>query len=269
MVTTKTIAQQINLLEIGNQLSLTAKGLQKKVDLEGYAIVTASQLAGKIPAFKTLGDLTMFRLRKSDDSYKAETLTAYSNDDGGADLYTPDLNVLEGFTPIKYKSGIGGYVDIRHDSGLELKIAISTSEEHILELEDSESQGIEGEGMPLPSYLRLVPRPETPLHDPKLPHDVELEIVSNGKDSRKYGTPLVVVKLPDGSVIKNVICNAQLERIYQQHGNGAKFKIVGVRPKKNKEGQPIDASGKAVTGNAKPAYLVDIVNCQLADFSDL
>ena len=265
MATTKTTAQ-INLLEIANQLALTAKGLQKKVDSDGFVIVTASQLAGKMPELKVLNDTAIFRLRKGDDCYKADTLTAYSDDNGEARLYSADLTELTDFTAIKYKSGISGFIDIKHKSGLELKISISTNDDHILELEEAQKPGIDGEGMPNPDYLRLVPQPETPLYSDVLPHNVEIEILSNGRKSRKFETPLVTIKLPDGKIIKDVICNAALERIYQDSGKGAKFKIVGKRPKKNKEGQPVDANGKV---SNKPAYIVDIVNCQSVDFSDL
>lgn len=257
---------QINLLEIANQLALTAKSLQKKVDDDGYVIVTASQLSGKIPELKVLENTAIFRLRKSDDVYKADTLTAFTDDNGVAKLYSADLTELSNFTAIKYKSGISGYIDIKHDTGLKLKISISYSDDHILELEGENSSGFEGKGMPNPSYLKLVPQPETPLYSDILPHDVEIEILSNGRKSRKFDTPLVTVKLPDGKIIKDVISNATLQRIYESHGNGAKFKIVGKRPRKNKDGQPIDSEGKV--NPKKPSYIVEIVNCQSVDFSD-
>lgn len=257
---------QINLLEIANQLALTAKSLQKKADDDGYVIVTASQLSGKIPELKVLENTAIFRLRKSDDIYKADTLTAFADDNGEARLYSADLTELSGFTSIKYKSGISGYIDIKHETGLALKISISYSDDHILELEGENISGYEAKGMPKPSYLRLLPQPETPLYSEILPHNVEIEIVSNGKKSRKYDTPLVSVKLPDGKIILNIICNATLQRIYESHGVGARFKIVGKRPRKNKEGQPIDSDGKV--NIKKPSYIVEIVNCQSVDFSD-
>ena len=266
-MTTEKTATQINLLEIANQLALTAKGLQKKVDADGFVIVTATQLSAKMPELKVLKDTAIFRLRKGDDCYKADTLTAYTDDNGEAKLYSADLTELVDFSAIKYKSGISGFIDIKHKSGLELKISISTNDDHILELEESETPGFEGEGMPKPGYLRLVPQPETPLYSDVLPHNVEIEILSNGKKSRKYDTPLVSVKLPDGKIIKDVICNSALQRIYESSGNGAKFKIVGKRARKNKEGQPTDSDGKV--NHSKPSYIVDIVNCQSVDFSDL
>ena len=266
-MTSEKTATQMNLLEIANQLALTAKGLQKKVDSDGFVTVTATQLSGKMPELKVLKDTAIFRLRKGDDCYKADTLTAYTDDNGEAKLYSADLSELTGFTALKYKSGISGHIDIQHKSGLELKISISTNDNHILELEETQSSGFEGEGMPKPDYLRLVPQPETPLYSDVLPHNVEIEILSNGRKSRKYETPLVTVKLPDGKIVKDVICNAALQRIYESSGNGSKFKIVGKRARKNKEGQPIDSDGKV--NPSKPSYIVDIVNCQSIDFADL
>ncbi|MBW4607095.1 MAG: hypothetical protein KME22_07690 [Hassallia sp. WJT32-NPBG1] len=259
----------INLIEIGNQLALSAKGLHKKIEENnGQAInVPASMIATKIPDLKVLGENPIFRLKKTEDGYKADTAGVWLNNDGESNLYYSDFEIMEGFTPIRYKTGINGWVEIKHKSGLELKISISTNDDHILELSSQESEGIEGEGMPNPAYLRLIPQPETPLYSSELPHNIEFTIISNGKFSRKYNTPLVTIKSESGKVFKDVICNAALQRIYKEYGQGAKFKIASKHPKRNKQGEPVTANGEVSQTNH--AWIVNILDCQLVDFSDL
>jgi len=265
---TKT-SKPINLLEIASQLALSAKGLQKKVEENnGQPInIPASMLVGKISELKVLGENPIFRLRKTEDGYKADSPSVWVNDNGESNLYYPNFEIMEEFTAIKYKSGINGWVDIKHISGLELRISISTNDEHTLELSTKESEGIEGEGMPNPSYLRLIPQPETPLYSDELAHNKVFTIISNGKFSRKYSTPLVTIKSESGKVFKDVICNSALQRIYKEHGEGAKFKIVSKHPKRNKQGEPVNANGEVSLDNH--AWIVNILDCQSVDFSDL
>lgn len=263
-----TTSKIINLIEIGNQLALTAKGLQKKVDDSTEPLnIQASLLVGKIPELKVIADKAILRLRKTEDGYRADAPNVWLNDDGEAILCYTDFALMEDFTAIKHKSGIGGYVDVKHKSGLILKISITTNEEHLEDLESNDSDGYEGEGMPLPSYLRLIPQPETPLYDDKLPVGVELTIISNGKFSRKYQTPLVTVKSATGEVFKDVICNAALKRIHETYGDGAKFKIISKHPKRNKKGETVTANGEVSATNH--AWIVNILDCQSVDFSDL
>ncbi len=258
----------INLIEIGNQLALTAKGLQKKVDDSTEPLnIQASLLVAKIPELKVVADKAILRLRKTEDGYKADAPSAWLNDNGEAILCYTDFAPMEDFTAIKHKSGIGGWVDAKHKSGLILKISITTNQEHLEDLESNDSDGYEGEGLPLPSYLRLIPQPETPLHDDKLPLDTELTIISNGKFSRKYQTPLVTIKSATGEIFKDVICNSAVKRIYDTHGNGAKFKIVSKHPKRNKKGETVNANGEVSKENH--AWIVNILDCQSVDFSDL
>lgn len=262
-------AKTINLLEIGNQLALSAKGLQKKVDENnGQPInISASMLVGKISEFKVLGENPVFRLRKTEDGYRTDSPSVWVNDNGESNLYYPNFEIMEGFTALKYKSGINGWVDIKHISGMILRISITSHEDHTLELSSKNSEGVEGEGMPKPSYLRLIPQPEMPLYSDELTHDIEFTIISNGKFSRKYSTPLVTIKSESGKVFKDVICNSALQRIYKEHGEGAKFKIISKHPKRNKQGEPVNANGEVSHDNH--AWIVNILDCLSFDFSDL
>lgn len=267
MTNSKTV-NSINLLEIGSQLALTAKGLQQKCDNQPYGVVISTDLlAGKIPDLKKLGILNIFKMRKVNDIYKCETINLFVNNDGEVCIYSPDFQQLSDFECLSYKTGNNGYCIIEHKSGVQFTVAISRSDEHSVELFEGDIKFIEGEGLPLPSYLKLVPQPETPLHDNTIPHNEILEIISTGKKSRKFDTPLISIKSESGQIFADVLANAIVQRISESYGIGSKFKIVGKRARKNKEGQPIDANG--VITHDKPAYIVDIVDCQAPQFDDL
>jgi hypothetical protein len=260
----KVSSSTVDLLDTANQIATTAKGLQKIVEeTKRPQSIKAGKLVAKMPDLKALpADLTLFKVRKKDSLFQCDTLCVYISEDGETQVYTPELDVVKGCEFIKHKAGIGGYCVVKHESGLELRIAVSISDDTRLE----EHQ--EKDGQPLPHQLSRVPRPEIPLYSDVLPHNEELEIISNGLKSREHGTPLVNVKLiKTGEVFKNVICNAMLERILNKHNIGAKFKIAGKQPRTNKNGQPIDSNGKI--NKEKPSWNVQIVDCQGADFSDL
>lgn len=267
MTNAKTV-NSINLLEIGTQLALTAKGLQQKCDNQPYGVlIPTDMLAGKIPDLKKLGNVNILKMRKVNDVYKCDTINLYVNNDGEVCIYSPDFQQLSDFECLSYKTGIGGHSIIEHKSGVQFTVAISCSDEHISELVADDKYFVEGQGLPLPSYLKLVPQPETPLHDNTIPHNEVLEIISTGKKSRKFSTPLISIKSESGQIFTDVIANAIVQRISENYGIGSKFKIVGKRARKNKEGQPIDVNG--VISHDKPAYLVDVVDCQAPQFDDL
>ncbi len=259
----------INLLDLANQLATRAKSLHQKVETTGQPVlVSAGLLSKKVAALKKLpSELALFRVRKrADGFYVCDTINIFCSDDCEAVVYTPDLEPAKDFEFIRYKSGIDGWCDIKHKSGLELRVSISASYEHILELSAQDSNGIEGEGQPLPNYLRLVPQPGIPLYSDALPQNTDLEILtdSNRKKVREYQSPMVTIKTSSGEVIKNVICTPSLERIFRNYGAGAKFRIVGKCLRKNSEGQPSDSEGKV--NYDKPAWIVQVVDCQTPNF---
>jgi hypothetical protein len=264
----KTETKTINLIEIANQIALTAKGLLKKVDENGQTLnVAASLLVTKIPELKAIVDKNIIRLSKTVDGYAGATCSAWVNDAGEVVYCYTDLTPMQGYTPIRHKPGVGGWVDLKHESGFILRIAVSVSESFLEEIEADDIEPVEKDGSPLPSQLKLIPQPETPLYDDKLPHGVVFEIFSNGKFSRKYNTPLVTIKSESGELFNDVICNSALVKIYDTHGIGAKFKIANKRPKRNKDGKPVNAQGEVSETNH--AWIVNVIDCQTVDFSDL
>jgi hypothetical protein len=173
---------------------------------------------------------------------------------------------LKDFDCLSYKTGFEGHAVIEHNSGVILEVSISVSDDHSVEIAKN-GKPFEGDGFPLPSYLKLVPRPETPLHDKSIPNNEVLTIISNGKKTRKFDTPLVTIKSESGEVFTDVIANAAVQRIYEEHGTGSKFKIAGKHPKKNKDGLPVNANGEV--SQDKHAWIVDIIDCQGIQFDDL
>jgi hypothetical protein len=249
-------SRNINLLELGKQITLTAKGLQQQVKTTGKPVgISASKLAGKIKDLEALGALKIFQLREDEsDDFKINTLTAFKDGDK-CDLYDIEHNPLGDFEFLSYKSGKQGFVVVRHASGLEITAAISCSKEYLFELEEDDTDGEEGEGIPPLKFLRDVPNPETPLSSSVMPIGVELTVISNGKVSKQHKTPLVDVRLPDGTVQKNVICNTALDSLYQKYGDGMKFKIAKKREVELKKEE-------------RKICIVDIIDCQI-DLSDL
>lgn len=265
MANTTKIVKTVDLLELANQIATTAKGVHKAVEeSKRPQSLKAEVLTKKCPEFKALPPtLTLFRVRKLDNIFKCDTLTVYTSEEGVATIYTPELDVVEGFDFVKYKSGVSGFCEVKHTSGLTLIIGISVSDDERIDGSNDEI-----EGTPLPHKLKVVPRPEIPLYSEIVPVNDELEIVRNGLQSKEFKTPLVDVKITrTGEVLKNVICNAALERILEKYGVGGKFKIAGKRPRTNKKGEPIDANGKV--NKSRPSWSVQIVDCQGTDFSDL
>lgn len=231
-------------------------------------LLSVHQILKKMPELKSLPlDMTLFRLRQNGQTFECDTLSVYATSEGEPMIYQPDLEPLTGFSFTRYKTGISGYCDIKYDKGLELRIGISANDEHITALVEQNSKGIESEGQPLPHYLRQVPQPEIPIYSDVLPMDTALIILSDGLKSRKFNTPLVTVKAPNGEIFKNVICNSDLERILESYGVGAEFKIVSKRPRCNRNGEPINADGKVDKKN--PSMIVKITDLQGVDFSDL
>lgn len=270
-MTTKATSASVDLLAVAKQLELVGKKLQSEVEKTGRPLgIAASVLAAKIPDLKVLDDLKIFQMRKVEKEFKVNCLTVFRNEDGTCDIYTPELDVVNDFEITSYKTGIGGHTKLKHKSGLELRASISWNDNHLIELEELEQDGLEGEGIPPVSVLRDLPRPETPLSSPYLPLNEEITILSNGNFSKEHNTPLINVKLKNGNVLKDVICNTSLHRMYEKYGDGMKFKIANKKQvqRKNSKAKDSKAEDSKAKDNNKLVWVVDIIDCQI-DFSDL
>ena len=267
LIKTPLASPVIDLVEVANQLASSAKGLQKTaLETKKPVFVSVQSILKKLPELEALPpDLAIFRLRATDSIYLADTLNVYELE-GQTVIASPDLELLDGFVFVSYKTGINGFCIVSFN-GLTLKIAMSVSDDHVDNLINTGAKGIDGSGKPDPSYLRRLPQPETPLYSDDLPQNIALTIVATGKTTQRFDTPLVDLTDPTGKVYKNVITNSDLASITTKHGIGAKFKIIGKRARVNKDGLPIDATGKV--NKLKPSYIVQILDMQGLDFSDL
>ena len=257
----------IDLLEVANQLASSAKSLQKTaLETKKPVFVSVESILKKLPELAVLPpDLAIFRLRATDSIFLADTLNVYELE-GQTVIASPDLELLDGFDFVTYKTGINGFCVVSYQ-GLQLKIAMSVGDSHVDDLINTGAKGIDGSGKPEPRYLRKLPQPETPLYSDDLPQNVALTIVATGKTTQRFDTPLVDITDPKGKVYKNVITNSDLASIATKHGLGAKFKIIGKRARVNKDGQTIDSTGKF--NLKKPSYIVQLLDMQGLDFSDL
>ena len=257
----------IDLLEVANQLASSAKSLQKTaLETKKPVFISVQSILKKLPELAVLPpDLAIFRLRATDSIFLADTLNVYELE-GQTVIASPDLELLDGFDFVTYKTGINGFCVVSYQ-GLQLKIAMSVGDSHVDDLINTGAKGIDGSGKPEPRYLRKLPQPETPLYSDDLPQNVALTIVATGKTTQRFDTPLVDITDPKGKVYKNVITNSDLASIATKHGLGAKFKIIGKRARVNKDGQTIDSTGKF--NLKKPSYIVQLLDMQGLDFSDL
>jgi hypothetical protein len=261
----------IDLLTIAGQIATTAKALGEKIKTTGKpAILTASQLASKIPAIAPLGDLPLFRARIAKNGLlEVDTIGLWVGETGEVGVFAADLTPIPNATILTWVAAIKGETLVEIN-GVTLKTGFNASEQCVeaIAKDGLNGPGLTGEGIPPLNLLSPIPQPETPIYSDILPLDTVLEITRTGKTSRKFETPMVdVIDRATGEVFTNLICNADLQRIAETHGIGAKFKIVGKAPKTNREGVPIDADGKV--NRSKPAYIVKIADLQGDDFSNL
>lgn len=282
MATTETKTKIFDLLEVANQIALTAKALQDKVNETGEpVIIKAINLVKKYPEFKVMGDTPIFKLRIGQDGqFYTDTLNVFKDGQDAVSLYDVDLDpvkVKHAFNA--YQTGISGYVIITV-SGQQFKTAISLDPVHLKEIVKT-GEPFSGEGIPSASFVKLVPNPITPIYSDLLTVDTVYEIVADNGQSQEFNTQLVTVKSESGKLVKRVTCNSDLNRVYTSHGIGAKFKIVSKTLRKNKDGEIYEnTTGKTeeqwekakskgeVSGEFKPQYKVKILDLQLDDFSD-
>ena len=264
--TLKTMTNTIDLQNIGNQIAISAKSLQEKCKHNGEIYISAKSLVSKIPALKSLGDMVIFRMYCYNDNFRIRTLTIYRDADNSVGIYSPDLQLQNGFECIDFDARIGGYTTLKHKSGLTLKADIAINDNHILEI----AKGVAtiGEGIPDYKILGELPKPEIPLHSQKFPENEVITVTELLTDKSKYGSSLVNVKFGN-TEINRVICNAQLESMCSQYGLPFSFKIVGKRFKKDKTGKYLNSENEVVKNPSDAAKIVDLIDMQLPDFSDL
>lgn len=277
--------QSIDLLAIAASIETDSTKVHEIVEKTGKPVILlAKNLKAKYPELSALPDnLPLLRIRQHPSIpkvYICETIKVFKDDFMLVKAFDAELNALN-YEIVKYKSGISGYAVIKADELL-LIVGLSCSDDHRLssleiaqEFDHNEPfqdnygnqfdvNGFVGEGTPPSEYVALVPRPEIPLYSPDLVERSVYEIIESGLKSRQYQTPLYNIKDSNGKLIKNVIGNGALNRIFEKNGVGAKFSIVQRFQKLDKDGNPIKSSG-----NNKDVWEVRIKDHQAVDLSDI
>ncbi len=146
-------------------------------------------------------------------------------------------------------------VTLKHSSGIKLIAAIVCSSDHLNQLQIEDEKFLEGDGEPPLEYLKAIPQPETPLHSPILPHNEVLEVITTGRKTKLFSTPLVDLKDSTGNVYRDVITNSELQQLLLDYGKGVKFEILEVREYTDK--------------NSNTRHYVDILRIGSENFSNL
>jgi len=249
-----TEVKTVNLQQIASQLEQSAKNIEAKIKgTDKRFNIPTNALLKKVPELKSFKNSTVFQARWTDEGMRVEfprVCKSYDSEEVITQL--PDLEPLDNVEYISYVTGLGGYAIVKVGN-TNFQVGLTAN----LDLEDDELEkfeGMEGEGKPPIEVMGYQKRPEIPLKSDVIPLNEELIVVSNGKKSREYNTPMCDLKVSStGEIVKNVLCNSQLERLIVEYGSkgDCKFKIT-------KKTQLKDGKTK-----------VSILDLNGVDFSDL
>jgi hypothetical protein len=169
----------IDLLTIAGQIATTAKALGEKIKTTGKpAILTASQLASKIPAIAPLGDLPLFRARIAKNGLlEVDTIGLWVGETGEVGVFAADLTPIPNATILTWVAAIKGETLVEIN-GVTLKTGFNASEQCVeaIAKDGLNGPGLTGEGIPPLNLLSPIPQPETPIYSDILPLDTVLEI---------------------------------------------------------------------------------------------
>lgn len=225
----------VNLQYLASQLEQTAKPIEGKVkNTDNRFNIIAGMLMKKIPELKNFGtNTTVFQARWTNEGMKIEVpRVCKSIESESVITQLPDLEILKEVEYISYITGLSGYAIIKVGE-CKFQIALAVN----LDLED-ELENVEGEGIPPIEVIGYEKRPEIPLKSDLIPVNEELTVIGNGRKSREYQTPLCDVKISrTGEIIKNVLCNSQLERLIVQYDSKGKCKFKVTKKTKLKDGK--------------------------------
>lgn len=265
-----TMQAPISLIEKASTIANTAEKLREMVRTQKKPItLTTDQLKAKLPGIAALGpNVPVIRLRLSRAGLvEGDTLGVWLGDDGKVGVFDPRLNPVAGVEILSWSALIKGSAIISI-GGQSFEIGFNPSDEAIDRATNNlEDPTLAGEGNPPPDLVAPIPHPEIPPYSKELAENIVFEIKAVGRKSQKYQTPMIDIQSEKGEFFRDVICNAEMEKIASTYGVGGKFKIVGRAKRVNKEGLPIDSDGNV--NREKPSWIVKIADLQGEDFSDL
>ena len=227
-------------------------------------VVTAKELARKIPYLEILGDMPLIQLSSTDDGYRYLTPSIYSRD-GKPVVVLPDINatVNNDFKIINWKAGDVNNATIAHKKhDILLGAAMLFTPQTLEMIQVDFDNRLEGQGIDTlePRWLKPAPEIELPLRS--LPIDIVFTILDESdRRSKQYNTQLLNLKDEKDNIYKNVITNSDLRQLFAD--GCQQFKIISVEPV-NVENQK--STTKA--GKIRTSYRVLLEPCDGADFSD-
>ncbi len=227
-------SQTINLQELATQLEQTAKSIEAKVKgTDTRFNISAAMLVKKVPELKAFDNKTVFQARWTDEGLRIEIpRVCRSIETENVITQLPDLETID-VEYISYLTGLSGYAIVKIKN-TQFQIGLTAN----LDLEDDELDSIEGIGTPPSEVLGYEKRPEIPLKSDSIPMNEELIVIGNGKKSREHNTPMCDMKVVStGEIIKNVLCNTQLERLIEKYGTKGDCKFKVTRKTKTKDGK--------------------------------
>ena len=260
IVTTKTLSKPINLQTIALKL-LNNERIVSQLE-KGDKVITAKDLASKIPSLSSLGNMPLIQLR-SNEKENTYLIPSIYQKDGQCVITLPDINasITEDFEICEWQAGDVNRAIIRskkYDVALNAAIIFTR---YILEtIQVEHNNRLEGVGSETLEYRWLKPAPEIELPLRSLPIDTVFTILGESdRRSKQYNTQLLNLKDNKGKVYKNVITNADLRHLYAD--GCQQFKIiavetVNVEDRKNKKGK------------IRTSYRVLLEPFDGADFSD-
>ena len=225
-------------------------------------VVTAKELARKIPYLEILGDMPLVQLSSTNDGYRYLTPSIYSKE-GKPIVVMPDINatVSNEFEIVSWMAGDVNRAVIKHKvHDVLLDAAILFTPQTLEMIQVDFDNRLEGQGIDTlePRWLKPAPEIELPLRS--LPIDIVFTIIDESdRRSKQYNTQLLDLKDEKGNVYKNVITNSDLRNLFAD--GCQQFKIISVE-NVNHENQ------KSKSGKIHTSHKVLIEPIGGADFSD-
>ena len=259
--TNKTIqVKPLNLAIVAAKL-LNSERIIKELQ-KGDKVVTAKELARKIPYLEILGDMPLIQFSSTDDGYRYLTPSIYCKD-GKPVVVLPDINatISNDFKIVSWQAGDVNNTVIKHKQhDVLLGAAISFTSQTLEMIQVDFDNRLEGQDIDTlePRWLKPAPEIELPLRS--LPINTVFSILGESeRRSKQYNTQLLNLKDDTGNVYKNVITNSDLRNLFAD--GCQQFKIISVETV-NVENQ------KSKSGKIRTTYRVLLEPCDGADFSD-
>lgn len=231
---------------------------------KGDKVITALELARKIPYLECLGNMPLVQLSSTDNGDRYLVPSVYCKDHKPV-IVLPDINatVSDDFDLVSWQGGDVNTAVIKHkEHGVLLSAAISFNTQTLDMIKVDFDNLLEGQGIDSLQAHWLKPAPEIELPLRSLPINTVFTILGQSdRRSKQYNTLLLNLEDDKGNVYKNVITNSELRNLFAD--GEEKFKIISVETV-NVE----DRKSKSTKEKARTITKVLVEPIDGADFSD-